>query len=213
MAGRVPLTLNGFGLTGTTVEVRRNGVPVNGSLTVGQDTYNRVDLTLLIGADVSLGGADLVLLVPSVPEVVIPVDIVESQAPRVESDTLSLYRLDEPGNGRIYLQDAAGVTSAGPSGYSSVAVEGRFGGGRRRAEIDAFDDFGVLDFGSRSFSVEGWVKIPPVAAQSIIFGRGTYPSENNLDWGLSILPSQGLEQRSGIRTKHALERRFGACAD
>ncbi|MFB3903054.1 MAG: LamG-like jellyroll fold domain-containing protein [Acidobacteriota bacterium] len=191
---RVPITLNGFGLTGLTAEIRRGGAAVPASVIVGETSYGRARLEILVDPQVSLGAADLVLLLPSVTEIVVPIDIIESRAPRVESDSVLLWRLDEPGAGRVQLQDATGAGSGGQSGNSSAAVEGRFGGARKAADGASLGDGGTLDFGDRSFTVETWFRAPPLTGDSVIFGRGTsgFLGGYYLDWGLSLLVSGGL---------------------
>ncbi len=190
----VSITLNGFDLAGATAQIRRNGTPVDASVAVTGSSYGQLGLAIEIAPEVALGPADLVLLLPSGAEVNVPADIIESHGPRVESDTVLLWRLDEPGNGTLRVQDAVGAGSGGLTATSSSAVEGRFGLARRNPGINAYDDGGILAFASQSFTVEGWVKLPGDKADSVIFGRGTSGSGGGyyLDWGLSVLATGGL---------------------
>jgi len=188
------ITLTGFGIAGTTAEIRRNGVRVDGSVSVTESSYGQVGLQVEIAPQVPLGPAVLVLLLPFGLEVATPAEIIESHAPRIEPDTVLLWRLEEPGNGAVWVKDETGVGSGGGTVSSSSSVPGRFGLARKNPGADANNDGGALSLVSQSFTVEGWVKVPRHKADSIIFGRGTSGIWGGayIDWGLSVLGAGGL---------------------
>jgi hypothetical protein len=185
--------VNGYELQAAEAWVRRGVDPLNVAVTVSARSYGRLDLVLDVAPEVALGPAELVLVSPTYGEVAAPIKIIDSRPLHVQADTALLFRMDEPGDGAVYLQDESGLGLRAQTGVSSTSVVGRFGLARRRAWVDAASDLGSLDFGAHSFTAEAWVKLPSAySSAAAIVGRGANYGENNLDWGLLLLKSGGL---------------------
>lgn len=116
--------------------------------------------------------------------------------PAVESDTVLLWRLDEPTNGYVPVFDASLNGIRGQAGSSSQAVSGRFGNGRSLAEITG-TEVSLLAPGLSGFTLDFWVKTQSVSTPTLLAGVGTpsyYLSGSNfsLAYGVELLPAGGL---------------------
>ncbi|HEY0170093.1 MAG TPA: Ig-like domain-containing protein, partial [Pyrinomonadaceae bacterium] len=81
-------------------------------------------------------------------------------------------------------------------GYPSRGVvgEGRFGDGVKDPALTAVEDYGVLGFGERGFTIEGWVRTDsarPLSRTHTVFGKENAQGQNT-DYSLSLLPSGAL---------------------
>ena len=111
----------------------------------------------------------------------------------VEADTRLLWRLDEPGNGVVPLIDAGPLAITASSGSTSLAAEGRFGGGRNASLIGAQDDAGAMSFEQSSFTVELWMKTGLVSQTATLIERARASFGDLESYRITLEPSGTLK--------------------
>ncbi|HXK60731.1 MAG TPA: Ig-like domain-containing protein [Acidobacteriota bacterium] len=170
-ASTTEVLVEGYNLSGVTGQIVRDGNVIPGTSVAVAEASDRF-ARLLIGlpSDVGLGAAQLRLHGgdETAEETLL---IAERRPLSVEEDTVVLWHMDEPENGAIRVSDESDFAVSGTADPESEAIPGRFGLGRTRALIEADDDYGLLDFGSSSFTLQCWVRTEEIASNYILVGK------------------------------------------
>jgi hypothetical protein len=198
-AAAPPVTLvdvAGYDLNQVAARVERGGQPLGVAASVVETSYRHARVALTVPANVTLGPAQLVLSKQGHPDAVADIYVSEHSEFSADVDTVVLWHLNEPGNGAARLVDGGPLSIDGTASSASTATEGHFGGGRARINAVADSDYGALDFGTRSFTAEAWVKTAPVARTYTLVGKD-HPTEGSFsnswaNFSLQLLPSGAL---------------------
>ncbi|HVF42305.1 MAG TPA: LamG-like jellyroll fold domain-containing protein, partial [Pyrinomonadaceae bacterium] len=197
-AQRVPATVNvdGYDLSGVAARVERQGVILDVTVSVAESSYRSARLELGVGPNVVLGPSKLVFSKPGRADVSADLYIAEKSELTLDNDTVVLWRLNETQDGQATIVDSSPLSIEGHADAVSKARDGRFLGGRSLANIQSEDDFGALDFGSKSFTTECWVKTPPVERTYTLVGKDHQTNGSTSyvygNFSLQLMPSGGL---------------------
>ncbi len=196
------LVVEGFQLNDVAARVVQEDQPADVSLTPDR-SYGRVSLATVPGPNLKLGPALLAISNPGFTDVTADLLVVSQAAFAVDSETLLLWRLDESQNGATVIEDSGPFKLNGSAASESIAVEGRFQGGRQLAAIESLPDEGWLQFGASSFSVDFWIKTLSVPDTYVFVARTNL--ENVADFDVSLLRSGGLKVRVFDTTRNLWE--------
>ncbi|MBV8859486.1 MAG: hypothetical protein JOZ02_21320, partial [Acidobacteria bacterium] len=186
-----PVTLTGRGLEGVQAQVLRDGKPAGVNAQVESSADGEARLSVSVEPSAPLGPAVLVLSKPGQPDRWVELRVAEQSEFAVEPDTLLLWHMDEPEAGAARLADAGPRSVEATAGASSVALPGRFGGARARAQAATGGDIRSLPFGRQSFTVEAWMKAGQTGRDYVLVGKGSNPGTAD-DWALKLLASGEL---------------------
>lgn len=185
------IQLNGYNLAGTTPSVTG---PASASITaqVLSSSATRARVQITVAPDAPVGNAQLVMS-SSAGSATLDLRVVELSniTFAVESDTRLLWHLNETINGATTIFDSSRLKINGTSGSLSSPAPGRFDGGRVRANVTTANSITDLNFGTSSFTAEGWVKTDPVGRTYMLFGKadgnggGTFQGE----FGVKLFPN------------------------
>ncbi|RPJ61419.1 MAG: hypothetical protein EHM23_06995, partial [Acidobacteria bacterium] len=187
-----PLTIEGFGLQGLTARLTRSDIPVpTVSVVVSDSTSRSAQVLVSVLPQTMLGPATLVLESGEEEFARLPIDIIEPGPLAREPDTVVLWHLDEIDPGAAQLADSGPFTTQATADPDSGPSDGRFGGGRARANLQADNDFGSADFDGSSFTLECWVKTEPVPRAYMLVGKSN-TGGSGPRYKLTLLPDGTL---------------------
>jgi hypothetical protein len=197
-AQRTVTTVNveGYDLSGVSARVERQGELLDINVNVAESTYRSARFDLAVAPTVHLGQAKLVLSKPGQPDAFADIYISETSEFVVDNDTVVLWHLNETTDGNVTILDSGALSIDGRADTNSKAAPGHFLGGRNRASIVADTDFNALLFGTKSFTVETWVKTAPVERTYTLVGKD-HPSAGGAnytvsDFTLQLTPSGSI---------------------
>jgi hypothetical protein len=169
------IVVNGYGLDSITAAVQQSGQPSSVGVSIVSNSYRQATLAVSVPQTVPLGPLQLVLSSSGQPPVTLNLQVVEQSPLALAPDTLLLWRLDETQNGAVQINDSSPYAINGTADAASLAVPGRFAGGRQLADIvvPGGSDGGVIENateGSGDFTVECWVNTGPVTQSYTLVG-------------------------------------------
>ncbi|HEV2765771.1 MAG TPA: LamG-like jellyroll fold domain-containing protein, partial [Pyrinomonadaceae bacterium] len=192
----VDLSVAGYNLTHVTAAL----LDANGTQTPGRVVSSSATSAVIqipVPATAALGNAQLVLSSGAGAATLQQLVVELGQSVfNPEPDTLVLWHLDETGNGGVRVADAGPLSIDGTAHDLSSAAPGRFGGGRKQAHIFADSDFGLMNFGTGSFTAEVWFRTEQVGRTYTLIGKDHQDSTSfnytYVDFALQITPSGAL---------------------
>lgn len=195
-AGPSSIRFFGTGLIDTSVSSLREDIAIE----VIKTTFHSIDLMVSTQETVPLGPLQFTITDSTGQTAVIEITVVDQKPfendPASILETILLWHLDEADDGAVAI-DGSGdpvlpaIISGTASGFS-FAAPGRFGGGRRKADIVALQSSSSFPLGAGSFTIECWIKSDPVTRRYALVTRSDFIG-NTDDFSLALHPSGVLE--------------------